>query len=226
MIADREAARFVVAEQLLNHILSANLGEGEALPSERKLARALFVSRGVLRESLRLLEVQGVIDVRPGRGGGIRIRRPTVDGVARDLALMVRWERTNVSEVIKARQMLEGTCIRELCRSCPPTRLERLHRAASRRGIGQRDYTPYNRFHHILVASANNRVVTQMYRALHRALYCHIQPPPALSAGHHETNVRAHEAIVEAIEARDAEAAQRLLDAHLESHLRYMAPAG
>ncbi len=214
--------RFTVAQQLLEHIFQAELEEGVTLPSERELCRQFHVSRGVLRESLRLLEFQGLIAVRPGRGGGIQIRRPTVESVARDLALVVRWERTTLAEVIRARAMLEAMCVRELCRSCLPSRLRRLRHAAARRGTNPYDFSPYNRFHHVLVATANNRVVTQLYRGLFRALYVHLKAAPELSDERHDASVRAHEAIVDAIEARDADLAERLVSSHIESHRDYM----
>ena len=215
------ATRYTIAERILEHIFRANLLEGAVLPAERELARQLFVSRGMLRESLRLLEFQGVIEVRPGRGGGIHVRRPTADSVARDLALIARWEHTNVDEVIAARRMVEVMCVRELCRSCSPARLERLRKAAERRGVGAHDYTAYNRFHHILVATANNRVVTQLYRGLFRALFEYMKEPPAFSLQRHADHTRAHIAIVDAIAQHDANLAERLIGEHIHSYLRY-----
>jgi GntR family transcriptional repressor for pyruvate dehydrogenase complex len=219
------ATRFTIAQQLLDHIFAAGLPDGRLLPPERELAKQLHVSRAMLREALRILEMQGLITVRPGRGGGIVVHRPTAEAVARDLALIVRWEHTGVKEIVAARALIERGCVRELCRSCPPARLERLRRAASRRGAHGGDFLAYNRFHHLLVAMANNRVITQLYRGLIRALYLHVRPTLTLRSEHHELSVRAHIAIVDAIAARDVDLAERLLDEHIASHIVYIEPA-
>jgi GntR family transcriptional regulator, transcriptional repressor for pyruvate dehydrogenase complex len=162
--------------------------------------------------------------VRPGRGGGIVVHRPTAETVARDLALIVRWERTSVQEIVAARALIERSCVRELCRACPPARLERLRRAASRRGAHGGDFLAYNRFHHLLVAMANNRVITQLYRGLIRALYLHIRPALTLRPEHHERSVGAHLAIVDAIAAHDVEVAEAILDEHINAHLIHTEP--
>src|SRR5687768_6499818 len=60
----------VVAMQIVRDIVDRGLVEGDRLPLEAAMVRQYRVSRASLREALRLLEVQGLISLRPGRGGG------------------------------------------------------------------------------------------------------------------------------------------------------------
>src|SRR5215207_8330843 len=58
----------VVAMQIVKDIVDRGLVEGDRLPLEAAMVREYRVSRASLREALRLLEVQGLISLRPGRG--------------------------------------------------------------------------------------------------------------------------------------------------------------
>ena len=62
--------RVGVVEQLREAIYSGRVRPGQRLPGERQLSEELGVGRPTLREALRSLEAVGIIDVRPGKGGG------------------------------------------------------------------------------------------------------------------------------------------------------------
>jgi GntR family transcriptional regulator, transcriptional repressor for pyruvate dehydrogenase complex len=59
-----------VARDIVHDIVEAGLQEGERLPGESAMLEQYGVSRESLREGLRLLEVQGLITLRRGPGGG------------------------------------------------------------------------------------------------------------------------------------------------------------
>jgi DNA-binding transcriptional ArsR family regulator len=60
----------VLADSLRQRILSGELPTGSALPVERELAATTRLSRTAVREALRILEIEGLIEIRPGRSGG------------------------------------------------------------------------------------------------------------------------------------------------------------
>src|SRR3954463_7576630 len=65
----RPLARYEhVAERLAAEIRSGAFAPGERLPSERELSRRLEVGRASVREAIAALQVQGVIQTRPGSG--------------------------------------------------------------------------------------------------------------------------------------------------------------
>src|SRR5579862_3784564 len=59
-----------VAAAIVRDIVARGLATGDALPSENAMLEHYRVSRASLREGLRLLEVQGLIRLKPGPGGG------------------------------------------------------------------------------------------------------------------------------------------------------------
>jgi GntR family transcriptional repressor for pyruvate dehydrogenase complex len=59
----------IVARRIVRDIDRLSLGPGDKLPPERVMLEEYQVGRGTLRESLRFLELQGIISLKPGPGG-------------------------------------------------------------------------------------------------------------------------------------------------------------
>ena len=59
-----------VVEQIQEAILDGRLTTGQTLPAERELKEMFSISRGTLREALRVLEQKGLIEIRLGVNGG------------------------------------------------------------------------------------------------------------------------------------------------------------
>ena len=76
----------VVAGQLRDRILSGELQVGDRLPPEDELTEVFGVARTTLREALRVLESQGLITIRRGRGGGPVVTHPSLEPAAMALA--------------------------------------------------------------------------------------------------------------------------------------------
>ena len=60
----------IVARRIVRDIDRLSLQPGDKLPPERVMLEEYQVGRGTLRESLRFLELQGIISLKPGPGGG------------------------------------------------------------------------------------------------------------------------------------------------------------
>ena len=59
-----------VAREILHDIADRQLPPGATLPSEAEMVETFNVARASLREALRILEVYGLIRIKPGPGGG------------------------------------------------------------------------------------------------------------------------------------------------------------
>ena len=60
-----------VFRELRDHILRNNLKPGDLIPTEKELCEKLGVSRNVLRESIKAMELMGIVYSRPGRGTAV-----------------------------------------------------------------------------------------------------------------------------------------------------------
>src|ERR1044072_3630829 len=78
-----------VVEQLRESILSGRIRPGARLPGERQRCGSFGVGRPTLREALRSLEATGLIEVRPGKGGGSYAVTPSESTLGDALASLV-----------------------------------------------------------------------------------------------------------------------------------------
>jgi DNA-binding FadR family transcriptional regulator len=100
-------AHEVVADRLRQQIVSGELTEGQRLPPEEELTVQFGVARTTLREALRVLESQGLIAIKRGRGGGPLVTHPSVEPIAMALAVTLQIQGTTVGDLDSARQLIE-----------------------------------------------------------------------------------------------------------------------
>ena len=93
--------------QIVKDIVDRGLIEGDRLPLEASMVRQYRVSRASLREALRLLEVQGLISLRPGRGGGPAVGAAEPEHLARTATLFFHLDGTSYEELFLAHLELE-----------------------------------------------------------------------------------------------------------------------
>jgi GntR family transcriptional regulator, transcriptional repressor for pyruvate dehydrogenase complex len=101
-----------IIQQVEDAILQGNLAVGDRLPSERELQSTLAVSRNTLRESLRVLEQKGLVEIRLGNRGGVFVREPNSDSVTESLGLLVQSQQITMEQISEFRQDLEGLVAR------------------------------------------------------------------------------------------------------------------
>lgn len=99
-----------VADELRTMIVLGELRPGDRLPPEGELTARMAVSRGTLREALRVLSTQKMLTSVRGVGGGTFIAEPSTDDVVAylqtSLSLMSR-SRLSVAQLLEVRAMIE-----------------------------------------------------------------------------------------------------------------------
>ena len=122
----------LLAADLRRQILSGELPAGHQLPSELALIDQLRVSRDTLREALRILESQSLLEIRRGRNGGAVVREPGLDAVSRYVALLLQLRGTTLGDLEEARSVLEppaAQLVAERAETALTERLVVLHEA-------------------------------------------------------------------------------------------------
>ena len=100
-------AHEVVADEIRQQIVEGALTEGQRLPPEDDLTVQFGVARTTLREALRVLESQGLLEIRRGRGGGPVVTHPDLEPISMALAVVLQLQGTTVGDLDAARQMIE-----------------------------------------------------------------------------------------------------------------------
>lgn len=88
--------------------MTGKLAPGNTLPAERELKEMLQVSRGTLREALRVLEQKGLIEIKLGVGGGAIVKGVGYEQVGESLALLIRYQKVSLSHLAEFRKTVEG----------------------------------------------------------------------------------------------------------------------
>jgi DNA-binding FadR family transcriptional regulator len=97
----------LLAADLRRQILNGQLATDRQLPPEADLTTRLQISRESLREALRILESQQLVEIRRGRGGGAVVRRPGLEAVGRYVALLLQLRKTTLAHLEEARSVIE-----------------------------------------------------------------------------------------------------------------------
>ena len=106
-----------VVEQIQEAIFDGRLVTGQTLPAERELKAMFNISRGTLREALRVLEQKGLIEIKLGVGGGSVVRAVDTDQVSESLGLLIRSQKVSLNHLAQFREDVEGIIAAHAARS-------------------------------------------------------------------------------------------------------------
>jgi DNA-binding FadR family transcriptional regulator len=97
-----------VVEQIQDAIFDGRLKTGETLPAERELKTMFNVSRGTLREALRVLEQKGLIEIKLGVGGGSMVKSIDTEQVRESIGMLIRSQNISLAHLVEFREDVEG----------------------------------------------------------------------------------------------------------------------
>ena len=218
----------LVARGLRARIVGGDLREGAPLPPEGQLMEQFGVARTTVREAFRVLESEGLLEVRRGAGGGARVRAPSEAAVARYAGLVLQFQGATLADVHETRIRLEAPLAALLARRNHDEVMVRGLRAAldeEAEALARPETLPWaeGRFHRTLVRLAGNQTVDVLSAVVNRIMARHVARfiaerggEPATRAGHIEAH-RAHQRLVELIEVGAASEAEALWRRHLEA---------
>lgn len=209
-------------EQIAGHvrglIMSRRLRPGARLPAERQLAQILGVSRVPVREAMRTLSEQGLVEVR--RGQGMYVASASLETAVDRIAKMVLDQRNTLTDLFAVRRLIEPASARWAASTGDPVAAFALRSIVEdMRRDGIDDPSNFERIEecdtrlHVEIARASgNRVVLRTMEAirdLHRQqLETSLRYRDRVSETVHD-----HSRIVEAIAAGEpAEAAAAMVD--------------
>lgn len=220
-----QAAQAGVLPQLRVMLIDGRWKAGDTLPGERDLASELGCSRASLREALRVLEAQGIIDSKPG--GRSRVRSSARSAFGSVLELQLALGQYTTVELLHARVAVEMWSAREAARLRTDEQLEELRRILTRMGdptIHVREFNALDaEFHGLIAAAARNNILLDLHGGLRSAIERQmVQAYDALGDWWESTHtVRSeHWHIYEALLRRDGELAAALARSHITTFFR------
>lgn len=213
-IAPRRGAHWV-AERLKKAILQGAYGHGRRMPAERQIAQALSVSRGTVREALKLLREDGVVEHREGIGTFVSSSSSPGEDIA---------EIVSPLELMEVRAAIEPQIVRLVVLNAKPRDIGRIAETLAeleRCGNDREAFSEWDqRFHLAMAEATHNPLMIEIYRQINhvrahsqwQAIKDKVLTPERIRAYNRE-----HRRLVESIRARDLEAALAVVSAHLDS---------
>ena len=102
-----------IADLIQKKILEDNLAIGTSLPSEKDMAGEFQVSRSVIREALRILEISGLVNIKKGPTGGIFVSDVYHEPIKRTLNNLITSGEVTMEHLFEARMLIEPHIARE-----------------------------------------------------------------------------------------------------------------
>jgi GntR family transcriptional repressor for pyruvate dehydrogenase complex len=215
---EQQRAHEYVADQIRRHIGLRLIAPGEALPPERELAKRFGVGRATVQHAMRLLEADRLVQSRRGRGGGTFVVGPGTDAVALDrLVTKLRMTAPQIEEAMECRQVLEPPAAGLAAEKRKRDDLVLLRQAA--RAMAEADDEPElmrwdTEFHLAIARASRNRLIVQSLEQVRLLLNEALSVVPESDLWH-ERIFQEHDAIIEAIAARDSARAIEAMRHHV-----------
>lgn len=215
-----------VAKEIVNDITRRGLGPGVRLGSEREMLERYGVARGSLREAIRILEVYGVLEIKPGAGGGPVVRRVGSHDVGQMATLFFQLGGVTYGDLIEARLMLDPTMARLAAERRDQDALEQLDAV-----IEQQRATPIENsdwvdvgtaFHRVVAGISGNKVFDTFGRALMDIYTNHLPNRVEYPIDTRRSINEAHEKIAKAIKNGDASEAENLMRSHMVDFFQHI----
>jgi DNA-binding FadR family transcriptional regulator len=216
----------VLAEKLQRAILSGNYAPGTALPTERELVMTTGLSRGSIREALRILEAQGLVYTRAGRYGGSVVCRPTDASLDHHINLFTKGNEVPMHSLVEARQALEPMVAYLAARNRTESDLTELRRISA---LLEKSLTDVPRFlelnaawHSALSAASHNELLRALASSISGLMMEASRIENFASEDIRQLVTRAHRRILEAIEVQDGDAARLRAARDVEAYAKYL----
>jgi GntR family transcriptional regulator, transcriptional repressor for pyruvate dehydrogenase complex len=209
------------SEQVVEQIRDAffaGMQPGDWVGTEGELAERFGVSRLTLRDAVRTLEAMGILDVKVGSGGGVRVAQGDPSRFSDALAVQAHLLGVEWSEITEAMRLIEPSAARLAAERATKADVDKLEASLEAQAAAKTDPEAFNAataaFHLIIAEATDNRPLYAALRALRmnqeRLLVPKAAPRVAAKV------LASHGALVEAIRRRDGAEAERVMAAHLD----------
>lgn len=214
----------LIAQRIVADIDQSSLESGDRLPPEKEMLEKYEVGRGTLRESLRYLELQGVLNIKPGPGGGPIVQSPDGSSLANTLLLLLQFIDTPYSSIAEARLALEPVMTGLAAKRISDENLAALAETLETMDSDIDNHSLFleanKRFHDVIAWSSGNPLFGLIVDAI-----LDIMDGSELGINYpihrRKPIIEAHRKIYDALKAGDSEAAEEAMHRHISEYAVY-----
>lgn len=225
MMIDVPATRAqALAATIERTIADESLTPGDAIGTIEGWRTRSGFARASVSEALRLLVDRGVVEVRPGRGGGVFVARTGPVVRLRHTLISVHGEATTLADAIAIRESLEPLLVLDATRFRTAAQVASLRDHLARLERAADDHDVFVRavwvLHEQIAAITPNELLRAIYLTIMQVMSEHADRAtsdaerPDLAEGYRALRLAVHRELVEAIASGDLERASHAIAAH------------
>lgn len=209
----------VLASELRRQILTGVLPPGASLPAERDLVTQTGLSRGSVRDALRILEVENLVITRPGRYGGSVANKPDDESLKRSISIFVHGRGITLLSLLQTREAVEPSLAALAAKNRSDAELQQLVDATERVESAFMNAPQFLRenvnWHLAIAAASHNELLRAFMHSISNMVYKASAMENFASDVVRKQVMHAHRRILEAIALQDAPLAERRMALHL-----------
>lgn len=218
----------VLANHLRESILRGEIPEGDALPSERELVEQTGLSRGAVREALRTLAVEGLVQTRHGRFGGSVVTLPGQDSMSTAINRFVQGRKLTLRTLQETREALEPFLARLAAERRSENNLQEiksLHSELQNSIDNFQEFSLLNvKWHNAVARAGGNELLAAVLYSISHGVHVATMVEEYATMETRKAVIDIHSRINEAIESGNADAAERGMRHHMTAaHARPLA---
>lgn len=193
-----------VYDEIKKSVIKGEIPPGSKI-IEENIAKTLGVSRTPIREALKRLAQDGLVEITPRKG-----------------AFVIQLSKEIVKEILEIREALEGMAARLAALNMTDEILEKMKKAfeGSEERIKRRDFSNYSiidvEFHQLLFKASNNQRLLQIINNLYDCIQM-LRLKSVILPGRIERSLNEHLSIIEALEKRDPDIAEKMAREHIQN---------
>lgn len=215
----------LIVEEIKRWIVGSGMKPGDRLPQERELIEIFQVSKGTIREGLKSLEVQGMVRISTGPGGGATIAQVSYEHMSQLLGNYFYFHELDVEQIYSLRVFVEpemavstvgqlseahyGRLDDSIAFCCKPAETDNARRSQRSQEL---------EFHNVLAEACPNSLLSFMCRFINNLLI-DLVVMKQMYAGQHsdmaQSNLRSHRALLEAFRNEDKQAVFTFMRDHM-----------
>lgn len=212
-----------LAQDIVREIVERKLQPGTLLSSEAQMLEDYGVGRGSLREALRILEVHGLITMKPGRNGGPVVIEVDTRDYGRMSSLFFQMNGVTFRQLVDARLVMEPMMARLAAQRRAQDLLDKVPDARSV-PLGEGDdayFGATQNFHKTVASMSGNPVMNLFAMSLEDIFHEHVRGM-LFPKGKRRHVLQVHQEIAQAIAEGRADEAERLMREHMEDYADYV----
>jgi DNA-binding FadR family transcriptional regulator len=222
----------IVARDLRARIVRGALRQGDQLPTLDRLARRFGVSLAVVREALRILETEGLLEIRRGAKGGVAVKAPTLDVVSRSVGVFLQHQKVTLEDLLNARLGMEPFAAGRLAARPTPAVIAALEALIAEGERSLDDPLAFAQiaaaFHQAVVALAGNKTLSVVHAAIVNIVEAELTSLPdrgkssASTESQRRKSLNSYRRLTNLVKAADVPGAERHWARHLENQAKVL----